>query len=66
MGRKSKNGGGKGPKRAASGPTIDKIEKYEDTLEEGGVDDCECCWKRRSAIQDPSQDMICVLGELGN
>jgi hypothetical protein len=35
MGRKSKGG------RASGGATIDKIEKYEDTLQEGGVDDCE-------------------------
>lgn len=38
MGRKTKGGAAK---RGAPSATIDKINSYEDTLEEGGVDDCE-------------------------
>lgn len=36
--RSRKSGGG----AKDSGATIDKIERYEDTIEKGGVDDCEC------------------------
>lgn len=38
--KRSRNSSG-GGKKAAPGATINKIESYEDTLEEGGVDDCE-------------------------
>jgi hypothetical protein len=48
MGRKSK-----GTKKAATGPTISKIEKYEDTLEEGGVDDCELSDSRGGGKDTP-------------
>jgi hypothetical protein len=37
-------GGGKGwSDRAASDARVKKMERYEDTLEDGGVDDCEWC-----------------------
>jgi hypothetical protein len=37
-------GGGKGwSDRAASDARVKKMERYEDTLEDGGVDDCELC-----------------------
>lgn len=41
MGRK-RSRGSSGAK--ASGATIDKIDSYEDTIERGGVDDCELPW----------------------
>jgi hypothetical protein len=41
------SGGGKGwSDRAASDARVKKMERYEDTLEDGGVDDCEWCGLR--------------------
>lgn len=42
MGRKRRSNGEVTTKaKAAPGATIKKMESYEDTLQEGGVDDCE-------------------------
>ncbi len=45
MGRKSSRRAGisTNPKsKAPPGAQIEKIQNYEDTMEEGGVDDCPC------------------------
>lgn len=46
MGRKRRSSGADVVTKAkeAPGASIKRIESYEDTLQEGGVDDCECSW----------------------
>jgi hypothetical protein len=44
MGRKRRSSGADVVTKAkeAPGASIKRIESYEDTLQDGGVDDCEC------------------------
>ncbi|KAL1413088.1 something about silencing protein 10 [Vanrija albida] len=63
--KRSRNSSG-GGKKAAPGATINKIESYEDTLEEGGVDDF--MFKRDQISFNPQNDSDDddVNGEVGD